>query len=507
MSNYDVVLVGAGHNGLVAAAYLARGGLKVCVCERRELVGGAAVTEELAPGFRVSTASYSLSLLRPDIHADLGLARHGLTVMPKDPQMFVPLPDGRHFFVWRDAERTRAELDRIHPGDGDAYERWTAFWEDAVRTLRPLVEDPDPPPLDEVHRLLPEDVWRLAVAGSAADTASEFFRAPEVQAAFASQGIIGTWAGVRDPGTAWVLAYHELGGEVCGATGTWAYVRGGMGAVSRALRSVAAEAGAEIRVDAPVSEILCEGGRAAGVRLADGEVLTTQVVCSNADPKTTFLGLIGDGIVDAEFLARVESWPTPGCVLKVNLALRELPDFSSLPGSGPQHFGTVEIAPSIDYLQEAYEDARRGEPSSRPFMEVFIQSSVDGSLVDGEGHVLSAFVQYVPPETQDWERMRERAAQAVIETLCTYAPNIAGAIVVMDVLGPPELEARFGLAGGNIFHGEILPEHCFGNRFDYRTPVAGLYLCGSGARPGGGVMGAAGRNAAKVVLRDLRGDK
>lgn len=506
MPSFDAVVVGAGHNGLIAAAYLARAGLRVCVCERREIVGGAAVTEELAAGFRVSSASYSLSLLRPDIYADLDLSRHGLEILPKDPQMFVPLPDGRHFFVWRDAGRTRAELERIHAGDGDAYERWTAFWEAAVQLLRPLVEDPDPPSVDDVRRVLPDDVWRLAVAGSAAGTAAEFFRAPEVQAAFASQGIIGTWASVRDPGTAWVLAYHELGGEVCGATGTWAYVRGGMGSVSRSLLAAAQAAGAEVRVAAPVSEIVCEGARVAGIRLAGGEVLTARAVLSNADPMTTFLGLIEDGRIDAEFASRVKAWPSPGCVLKVNLALRELPQFTALPGVGPQHAGTVEIAPSIEYLEQAYEDARRGEASRRPFMEVFIQSSVDPSLVDGDGHVLSVFAQYVPPDGgTDWERVRELGAEAVIETLCSYAPNVAGAIVAREVLGPPELEARFGLHGGNIFHGEILPECCFGNRFDYRTPIDGLYLCGSGARPGGGVMGAAGRNAAKVVVSDLAG--
>jgi phytoene dehydrogenase-like protein len=322
-----------------------------------------------------------------------------------------------------------------------------------------------------------------------------------VQGAFASQGIIGTFAGVRDEGTAWVLAYHLLGGEVCGASGTWAYVRGGMGSVTHALCDAAVEAGADVRTDAPVDEIMLDGRRAAGVRLASGEVIRAPIVLSNAHPHTTFVSLLPPGALEDDFVKRVEDWRTPGCVLKVNLALRELPDFTALPGPGPQHEGTISIAPSIDYLQDAFEDARGGVPSRHPFMEVFIQSAVDRSLVDGEGHVLSAFTQYMPPESG-----ADGAADTVVEALASYAPNIRDAIVARDALGPRELEDRFGLCGGNIFHGEILPDQSFGNRFAYQTPIDGLYLCGSGASPGGGVMGAAGRNAATVVLRDLKED-
>jgi phytoene dehydrogenase-like protein len=491
----DVVVVGAGHNGLIAAAYLARAGLHVVVCERRDVVGGAAVTEEIVPGFRASTASYALSLLRPDVYADLDLARHGLVVVAKDPQMFVPLEDG-HFFVWRDPARTREELSRF--GEDDGYARWSSFWDDAVSKLRPLVDAEDPPPLAGVERIVGPEVWKWAVAGSAAETVGHFFRHPGVQGAFASQGVIGTWASVRDPGTAWVMAYHALGGDLydrsegapVGASwGTWGYVRGGMGALTAALRAAAEEAGAEVRCGEPVEEILVDGG----VRIGGGVVRASAVV-SGADPKTTFLRLVPPGVLDADFVERVTAWPTPGCVLKVNMALSEAPEFAELRG-------TIEISPSIDYLHDAYAQAASEGFSRRPFIEAFVQSAVDESLVDGEGHVLSAFTQYTTG-TADLSA----ATEAVLDTLSAYAPNIRGTMVACEALGPAELEARFGLTGGNIFHGELLPEQSFGERFDYRTPLPGLYLCGSGARPGGCVMGAAGRNAAKVVLRDLGRD-
>ncbi len=497
-------MVGAGHNALVTAAYLARAGLHVVVCERREVIGGAAVTEELAPGFRVSTASYALSLLRPDIYADLELARHGLQAVPKDPQMFVPLPDGRCFFVWRDPERTRKELASIDRRDGDAYAQWSAFWEEAVRIFRPALDSAEAIDIERyLHSLGRDDLYRLIVRGSAADLVERFFSAPEVQGAFASQGIVGTWASVRDPGTAWVMAKHSLGGEIYGSSGTWGFAVGGMGSVTGALASAAKEAGAEIRCGVGVEEILVADGGAAGVRMADGTIVRATVVASGADPKTTFIELCPSGTLDESFLEGVRSWRTPGCVLKVNLALRELPDFVAAPGAGPQHRGTVEISPSIDYLEDAYEDACNEEPSAQPWMELFIASAVDPSLVDGEGHVVSAFTQYVPPEATDWEQVRDIAVQNVIDTIATYAPNVPDAIIACETLGPPELEERFGLPGGNIFHGEITPDQSFDKRFDYRTPLAGLYLCGSGARPGGCVMGAPGRNAAQAVLADM----
>lgn len=506
---YDAIVVGAGHNGLVAACYLARAGLRTLVLERRDVVGGAAVTEEVAPGYRVSTASYSFSLFRPDIWRDLGLGSRGIVLHPKDPQMFVPLPDGRHFFIWRDPDRTVDELRRIHPGDADAYPRYNAFWERAVGILRPLIETPGPPGLSDLEKMLSrrgaQEVFRLAIAGSAAETTSAFFASDEVRGAFASQGIIGTRAGPFEPGTSWVMAYHQLGGELCGADGTWAYVEGGMGSVTRGLAEAADALGAQIRTGCDVAGILVEDGAVGGVRTTDDQVLTAPLVLSNADPGRTFLGLVPPGVLDDSFIERIKMWRFDGCVVKVNLALSELPNFTCMPGdeAGPQHRGTVEISPSLDYLQEAFSDAEAGRFSSRPFIEVFISSSVDPTIAPEGGHVISAFSQYAPAAgAAEWETMREDAGDAVLATIASCAPNVADALIAREVLGPHDLEARFGLTGGDIFHGSMLPEQSFGERFNYRTPIRGLYLCGSGARPGGGVMGAAGRNAAKAALTD-----
>lgn len=507
----DVVIVGGGHNGLVAAFYLARAGVRVTLLERRGVVGGACVTEEFHPGFKVSTAAYSLSLLRPDVFEDMRLAERKVVLHPKDPQLFAPLPDGRSLLIWRDEDRSKEEIARISEKDADAYPRWNAFWEEATSVLRPFVEASEPPSLSDLEALLgrsgKEEIFELAVAGSVAETTEIFFESDEMRGIFASQGIIGTASSPFAPGTAWVFTYHYLGGEICGATGSWAYVFGGMGSVTSAMAEAARDAGAEIRTEAAVVSIVQEGGRVRGVELADGSLIEAPVVMSNADPVRT-ASLISSGF-PPDYQSRVEGWRFDGCVVKVNLALKELPEFTALPSTngtpGPQHLGTITISPSLEYLDAAHRDSQQGEFSRTPFMEAFLQSSVDPSLAPQGQHVMSAFSQYAPNAKgiEDWSRVIADAEARVIDTLNTYAPNLRDAVIASQALGAPELEEKFGLTGGDIFHGAILPEQSFGNRFDYHTPVQGLYLCGSGARPGGGVMGAAGRNAARVVLADL----
>jgi phytoene dehydrogenase-like protein len=340
-------------------------------------------------------------------------------------------------------------------------------------------------------------LWRLSVAGSAEECVSAFFESEEVRGAFASQGVIGTAESPRHPGTAWILTYHQLGGELVGADGTWAYVQGGMGSVTRALATAAARAGAIIRTEATVASVLVDDGRAVGVRLEDGEELRAGAVLSNADPLRTFLGLLPAGTLEATFEERVRAWRTDGAVVKVNLALAELPEYTVRPGRGPQHEGTLEISPSIGYLHRAWEESAAGSMSSEPFMEVFLQTAVDPALAPKGRHVASAFTQYAPASGA---LDREGALETVLRTLGAYAPNLPGAVIGAQVLGPDDLERRFGLTGGDIFHGSMLPNQSFGARFGYATPVPGLYLCGSGARPGGCVMGAAGRNCARTVL-------
>lgn len=505
------LVIGAGHNGLVAACVLAGAGHTVTVLERRDVVGGACVTEELIPGFRVSSAAYSLGLFRPEIAAALSLADHGLEVYAKVPRMFVPLHDGRHFFVHPSEAQTQAEIARVSAADADAYPRWNAFWDAVASVVRPLMLQP-PPSLVSLEMMLARmgqsELFDLAIAGSATDCVSNFFESDEVRGAFVGQGIIGTFAPPSAPGTAWVMTYHAFGGELVDSTGTWSYVRGGMGGVTAALASCARARGVTIETDVAVDEIVVEGGRATGVRVG-GRVIDADLVLSNADPKRTFLGLVPADALPGPFRARVEAFDTRGSVIKVNMALRELPDFAScgVPGSapGPQHAGTIEISPSIDSLEVAFAEASAGRPSTTPFMEVFIQSVTDDSLAPPGMHVASCFAQWAPAAPgAAWETMREEAGDAVVRTLAAYAPNLPDAIIHREVLGPPDLEARFGLTGGNIFHGELLPEQSFSRRFDARTPIPGLYLCGSGAHPGGAVTGAPGWNAAQMAIADTR---
>jgi phytoene dehydrogenase-like protein len=513
MAAYDVVVVGAGHNGLTCASYLARAGRKVLVLERSDRIGGACVTEELFPGFRISTASYSLSLLLPEVIRELGL---DLDIRPKDPGAFMPFEDGGGLFLWRDAARKREEISKLSEKDADAYFQFHEMWDEASRRLHPLLSYPAT--RKQARRAFRQSdiplLFKRTVDGSIADLCEEFFETDAMQGLMASQGIIGSAAGPRTPGSAYIFLHHAFG-QAAGDIGDWGFVRGGMGAITGELARVLKEAGGEIRLESEVSHVKVEDRRRVrGVVLASGEEIECEAVCSNADPKRT-LSLLSEIDLPPEYREDVELLPTDGTVVKVNCALSGLPRFRGLEshnGPGPEHTGTITIAPSIDYLEKACDAAAEGRPAEQMFCEAWIQTATEPELAPEGKHTLSVFAQYVPYTLAEgsWETRRDEIGDTVLATLERYAPGLTDLVEDRLVLGPPDLEERFGLTGGNIFHGEILPDWLFEKRpatswHRHRLPLAGMYLCGSGAHPGGGVCGAPGRNAARAVLEDAVG--
>jgi phytoene dehydrogenase-like protein len=478
----DAVVIGAGHNGLVAAAYLARAGLSVEVFERRDIVGGACVTEELWPGVRASPGAYTLSLLRGRIIDELALESHGLEVFPHDPYLFAPLPDGRKVVTWSDPKRTREQLAQDwSQGDADGYAAFSARWEKAAAGARPLMLQP--PSRERWLEAVGEGILDGPIADEVAVIPSE-----EVQVPFALQGCIGTLAGPFDPGTAFVGFYHDLGEAVRGRPGAWGFARGGMGAVTAALRAAAEAAGAVVHTESPVARILVGDGShrsARGIAFDDGREIEARIVLSNADPvRTAFLAGVDPPI----------GWRQPGPVVKVMLLLDGLPDFPSWPGEEPWH-GAIDIGFTLDELQQAADDARAGRPAAKPWIEAACQTAADATLAPEGRHVASLFCQCFPLEVD-----AEAAADVAIARFAEVCPGLPDRIVDRLVLGPRELEERFGITGGHIFHGEMLGERPGPRRFG---GVDGLYLAGSGAHPGGAVTGAPGYNAAAAVLEDL----
>ncbi len=480
----DACIVGAGHNGLVAAAYLARAGLSVEVFERRDVAGGACVTEELWPGVRASPGAYTLSLLRAEIMRDLELARHGLHVDVHEPYLFAPFPDGRRVVTWSDGARTCAEIERNWSrADADGYRAFSERWDRAARRARPLMLEP--PSRERWLEAVGPGILDGSIAGELDGIPSEQVRVP-----FAIQGLIGTLAGPEDPGTAFVGFYHDLG-EAAGSPGTWGYARGGIGSVTAALLSAAEAAGAKVHLDAPVERVLVEEGSAAGVVLdAGGREVRARAVVSNADPLRT-AALAG--------LEPPAGWRQAGPVVKVMLLLDGLPDFPAWQGEEPWH-GVIDIGYTLADLAAAAEDARAGRPARAPWIEAVCQTAADDSLAPPGRHVLSLFCQCFPPDAD-----ADAAADVAISHFAEVCPELPDRIVDRLALGPRELERRFGITGGHIFHGEMLPGQLFEERFASRCfgDVDGLYLAGSGAHPGGAVTGAPGYLAARAVIEDL----
>jgi phytoene dehydrogenase-like protein len=525
-ASYDAIVVGGGHNGLVAAAYLARAKRSVLVLERRSIVGGACVTEEIHPGFRCSTTSYVCSLLRPQIIRELRLPEHGFELLPCATS-FVPFPDGSHLLLGISERQDAEQIGRLSRRDAEAYPRFEAAMQRLADFLRPTLDvtppdlaSPGPASLLELaklglrlHRLDRSDQALLikVMTMSVSCLLDEWFESPQLKAMLAGSGTIGIYGGPSTPGTAFVLLHHLLG-EAGGEPGAWGFVRGGMGSITQAMAAAAESHGASIRTDAPVASIRVEDGVAKGVVLESGEEISARVVVSNADPKRTFLTLVEPSQLPDEFRAGIENFRCVGNSGKVNLALSELPDFSSLPGDGPHLRGTIQVSGGdMAYLEEAFRDYTEGRPSRRPYMEIVIPSTMDDSLCPAGSHVLTISIKYLPlhPIDGEWKGREQELGDLAVATLAEYAPNLPDAVLGCHSVTPACLEEVYGLTGGNVFHGDMAADQLFTQRplfgwSRYRTPVRNLYLCGAGTHPGGGVMGSAGRSASREIQKDFR---
>jgi phytoene dehydrogenase-like protein len=526
-TTFDAVIIGGGHNALVCAAYLARAGRSVLVLERRELVGGCAVTEELWPGFKVSTASYVNSLFRPEIIRDLELKRHGFEMLPRSPSSFTPFPDGRYLLMGPDKEMTHREVSKFSTKDAENLPKYEAMLERVADFLEPTLVQTPPNPwsmapgnliqllkLGLGFRKLGTDGQKAIeiLTGAANPILDRWFESEEVKATIATDAIIGAFATPSMPGTAYVLFHHVMG-ECDGVRGVWGYVRGGMGGLSNAIASAAREKGAEIRVSATVTRILVQAGQAAGVVLADGTEIRARKVISGVDANVTFLKLMDAKDLPGEFTDAVRHLDYASGSCKVNLALSEVPDFTCLPGNrpGPQHRGTIHLCPTREYIERAFDPAKYGLISDNPIVEATIPSSLDDTVAPPGRHVMSMFTQYFPyhlaKDAGTLEENKKRYAERCIDLMTEYAPNFRRSVIDYQVLAPRDLEDRFGLTGGNIMQGTMSLSSLSFMRpvpgyADYRTPVRGLYLCGAATHPGGGVMGACGYNAAREILRD-----
>jgi phytoene dehydrogenase-like protein len=535
-SRYDCIVIGGGHNGLVTAAYLAKAGKSVCVLERRHVLGGCATTEELWPGYKVSTAAYVISLFLPEIIRELRLKQHGLTILPRNPSSFTPLLDGRHLLMGPDSRETRRQIAKFSERDAERYPKYCEMLERIAAALEPVLSEaaPDPLPLPKERRKIgigkrlrdTGKLWKLyqaladlgdtqvealeVLSGAARPLLDRWFQAEVLKATLATDAVIGAFASPSYPGTAYVLLHHVMG-TAGGARGVWGYVQGGMGGLADALENACRELHVDIRREAPVSRILTREGKMIGVALAEGGIIEAPVVASSVDAHLTFECFLSPDELPADFREAVAKIDYSSASAKINVALSEPPQFTCLPGTGlgAHHRGTMHICPTLDHIERAFDDAKYGRPSTEPVLELTMASSVDETLAPPGKHVLSMFVQYAPYRLArgSWDEVKEDFADRCIELLARYAPNVPGAIEHRQILSPLDLERTFGITGGNIMQGAMNFNQLFAFRpvagwADHRTPIDGLYLCGAASHPGGGVMGACGRNAAQEILRD-----
>ena len=527
-SCYDAVVVGAGHNGLTAAAYLARAGLKTLVLERREIVGGCCVTEEIAPGCRASTTSYIASMLRPEVVRELRLGDFGLRMVPCDPGVQVTFPDGQVVPWWSDRNRAVCEFRKISEKDAQQFVRVDDQLKKLARYLQPFFMEP-PPQIDTGTLRGWSDLLRVAMrfrnisnaevaqlvaflTGSLGDFLDKKYETEKMKTMFLANNVYGKHGGPYQPGTAIGLLFHLLSGGEHELQGFYGHVIGGMGAITQALAASGRKLGVEIRTSAPVARIVVQDGKARGVTLEDGTEIRAKLVLSNADPKRTFLGLTDPKELPADFVEAVRGIKMAGPCAKVNLVLAEEPRFTGTPANAsPQQRSLFTLVPSLEFAERCYDIAKFGDFPEQLWVDCVVASNVDDSLAPAGKHIMTCFVQYVPYKLREgnWDEMREVLGDRVIRKIAEYAPNVFSAIVARQVLTPLDLERTYGLTEGNIFHGDLNLEQLFFMRpvrgwSQYRTPVRGLYLCGAGAHPGGGVTGAPGRNAAQQTLRDWK---